>query len=667
MPALADTLRDSRDRAAGEVLHELIDALLAEGVLTVRALPAPADTASPAGSPGPSRGEASTEVGLDGERWVEAAVAGGQRLRLRSRGPVLLVDDVDDIDDIECVGQASVPVDAVDVVRALARPSWAALDLVADDLAAAPRAVADAREAAPRVLEALAAEGLTPAVGEQLAALGDRPFHPLGRHKRGWRSEDAARWGPHTAKPFGVAWWAAPRARLATGEAADIEPADVLDPADRERLDRAMVRSGVGGDHVAVPVHPWQARHLGPPRPDVGLAPLADELGSFRATASLRTLVPVGRPDLHLKLPMAVASLGAGRQLPLRYLRNGDRAQRLLVAVAGHRVLAGRLHVCDETAWWTTPGPTSPTPGDGDPPPTTANDDHPTGGGGAVPGADSWAGLGDGDLGCQLRRFPAAVGSDPDIALVPLGAFGVTVDGRAPVLDALAGSLPPGLRHAGPAPDGDGGTGAAGRARARAVDLLAGLTDELVSVAVVGLAHGVMPELHGQNVLVAVRLRPGDTGSTPVAGLVLRDHDAVRIHPPWLRAAGLPDPGYVVDGRTPNTLVTESPEALLAWFQMLAVHLGVVPVVRALAAATGLDEADGWRTIAAATDTCLDRLGDVPDLGPAADVARRHLLEGPTWPVKLVLEPLLERGATCATSMPSAIGTAANPLLACAR
>ena len=47
--------------------------------------------------------------------------------------------------------------------------------------------------------------------------------------------------------------------------------------------------------------------------------------------------------------------------------------------------------------------------------------------------------------------------------------------------------------------------------------------------------------------------------------LVLRDHDAVRVHRPWLAAAGLPDPGYVVDGRTPNTLAPDSPEALLAW------------------------------------------------------------------------------------------------------
>jgi len=161
-----------------------------------------------------------------------------------------------------------------------------------------------------------------------------------------------------------------------------------------------------------------------------------------------------------------------------------------------------------------------------------------------------------------------------------------------------------------------------------------------------------------------------------VAGLVLRDHDAVRIHPPWLAAAGLPDPGYVVDDRTPNTLVAGHPPALLAWFQMLGVHVGLHPVARAVGTATGAGEATCWSTIADATDACLSELAAPPgappdtsparsgalDLRPAVEVARHQLLACATWPVKQVLGPLLERGGSCGTSMPSAVGTCANPL-----
>jgi siderophore synthetase component len=626
----ADPRPDSHetpDRAAAEVVHDLMDALLNDGIIE----PSIADDALAArlGTPDEDESWATAAVSSDGGRHrrlafrVRPAMPPFPRPWRFSRGPVMLVD-LPSPGGPAAAGDASEPLDAADVIEAIARPSWAALDLVADDLAAAAGAVAAAAEATPRVAEAVSSTGLTSHTGELLAALRDRPFHPLGRHKRGWSRDDAARWGPHAARPFGLGWWAVPRAALAAGEACEAghaDPAVVLQPADRERLDAALARSGAGDDCVVLPVHPWQARHLGGPR--LGAVPLSDELGAFRATASLRTLVPAGRPGVHLKLPLAVAALGAGRQLPLRYLRNGDRAQRLLAAVSRHPALSGRVHVCDETAWRTAPGS------------------------GEAP-------LGEGELGYQLRRYPAPVADGPGVALVPLGALGVVVGGRAPALAALAGRSQRGERSL----DRDSGTA-----------LLSELTAELVRLAVVGLAHGVMPELHGQNVVVSVRLsepsEPGESGRSMdghLAGLVLRDHDAVRIHPAWLRAAGLPDPGYVVDGRTPNTLVADSPEDLLAWFQMLAIHLGLFPVVQALAVGAGLAEADGWRTIASSTGACLDGLSAEAGLAPAVDVARRQLLDEPGWPVKLTMGPLLERGDACGTSMPSAIGTTANPL-----
>lgn len=634
MPALAaDTCQD---RATAEIVGDLVDALLADELVTIA--PAPGGTGG-------------------AERWVEVPVGEGRWLGFRARsaayprrwrfgrGPVVVRDGD---------GRVSGPLDPAEVVRALARPSWAALDLVALDLAQAPAAVRRAEAAAPSVVAAVAARGLDLLAGEQLAALADRPFHPLGRHKRGWDDADAARWGPHAPQPFGLAWWGVPRTLLATGRpgpdagagpsaatgrpgpeagagpsapagarrdpgagpevgagpSAAAEPADVLGPEDRERLAAALRRAGLSErDHVALPVHPWQARRLAGSARAAGIVPLAGELGAFRATASLRTVVPVGRPEVHLKLPMAVAALGAGRQLPVRYLRNGDRAQALLAAVARHPALAGRVHVCDESAWWTTPD--------------------------------------DGELGAQLRRYPAAVAHGGDVSLVPLAALGVTVGGHAPALAAL-------------------GRDAHGT--------LGDLTAVLVRLAVVALAHGIMPELHGQNVVVALR-----RADRSVAGLVLRDHDAARIHPPWLQDAGLPDPGYVVDGRTPNTLVADSPEALFGWFQALGIHLGLYPIVRALAGDAGeTGEAAGWRVVAAAATAALAGLeadqetpdaqaGQVGQVDRAVEVARHRLLHAGSWPVKLVLGPLLERGGSCGTSMPSAIGSVDNPLLGCVR
>jgi siderophore synthetase component len=598
MPVLADTRQDP---ATAVVVGDLIDALLSDELVTI------------APSPGCTGGA---------ERWVEVPVGGGRWLGFRARpavfpqrwrfgrGPVVVRD---------AAGNVSGPLDAVDVVRALARPTWAALDLVAADLRDAPAAGRQAAEAAPAVAAAVGERGPDLRAGERLAALADRPFHPLGRHKRGWSGADAAQWGPHSRRPFGLAWWAVPRDLLTTGapeagtgpeagtDLADL--ADVLGAEERERLAAALQRAGVaGGDRLAVPVHPWQARHLTDAgrRPD-GVVPVADDLGGFWATASLRTVVPVHRSDLHLKLAIGIAALGAGRQLPVRYLRNGDRAQGLLAAVAAHPALGGRVHVCDESRWWTAAG---------------------------------------GELGAQLRRFPPALApatlGDPDLTLAPLGAFGATVGGLL-----------------GPDP----------------LATLTALTREIVRFGTISLAHGIMPELHGQNVMVAIR-----TSDRSVAGLVLRDHDAVRIHPPWLRDARLPDPGYVVDGRTPNTLVAATPEALFGWFQMLGVHLGLYPILRA--ATAGGDERGAWAVLAGAAAGALDELDDDADdandietanaaAGPrvrrATAVARRQLLHAGSWPVKRILVPLLERGHTCGTSMPSAVGAAPNPLLGCAR
>ena len=57
------------------------------------------------------------------------------------------------------------------------------------------------------------------------------------------------------------------------------------------------------------------------------------------------------------------------------------------------------------------------------------------------------------------------------------------------------------------------------------------------------LRHGGQPEMHGQNVLL-------DLDGDRVVRLVLRDHDAVRVHP---RRLSVPDPatGSHPAGRSP--------------------------------------------------------------------------------------------------------------------
>jgi siderophore synthetase component len=142
---------------------------------------------------------------------------------------------------------------------------------------------------------------------------------------------------------------------------------------------------------------------------------------------------------------------------------------------------------------------------------------------------------------------------------------------------------------------------------------------------------------------------------------VLRDHDTVRLHRPWLAAAGLPDPGYDVKPGTPNSLWAAGPEELLGWFQTLAVEVALQAIGRALVSAYGVDEDTVWRRL---TDVVRAARSGV-DLPPlAAEIADRQLFHAATWPTKLVIGPLLARLGRGGGSMPSGQGRAGNPFLA---
>ena len=470
---------------------------------------------------------------------------------------------------------------------------------------------------AAELCRALAGERPVLADWERLTALGDRPFHPTARAKQGWHHFDYRRYTSAAARPFGVDWVALRRDHLVCGLPGEPDPAErLLGAADRETLVAAASAAGVGDDeHVMLPVHPWQHRHVLPvefaAEWQAGVCvPVVSGLGSFVATSSVRTLAPAGDSRAarltHLKLPLAITSLGAVRLLPPRYLGNGAKAQRLLQeAAARHAGLGTRLHLCDEQAWWAFSAP-----GFADKP---------------------------GQLGCVLRTYPPGLSGETGRRLVPLGALGVvTPDGSAPGVKRLLidRDVDPGCPHA-------------------ALELLGDVCRALTEVAMACFAQGLMPELHGQNTVLALR-------GGRVDGIVLRDHDTLRLHLPWLEQAGLADPGYVVKPGTPNSLVASTPAELLSWFQTLGVQVALYAVGHALMKAYGIDERKIWRELAGGLRAGAAAIGLPPAVAAMVD---RHLFRAGTWPTKLLLGPLLARRGTGGGSMPSAAGTTGNPLL----
>ena len=459
--------------------------------------------------------------------------------------------------------------------------------------------LADAR---PRPGELLTAE--------RLAATRNRPFHPTARAAAGWTADELARYGPLRQQPLGLSWVAVRRDRLrhGTGTGSDRLHELLLDEADRQHLADAVHRAGLDLDDVQpLPVHPWQLDHVLPTAYAAELAagevvPLARGLGRFHPTASLRTLTTAPETELHVKLPLGVATLGAARLLPPRYLDNGERAQRTMEQlIERDPVLHGLVQVCDERTWcgWRHPS-------DAD-----EFDDHP------------------GQLAAQLRAYPAGLFDHPTRLVLPMAAL------AAHEWDVL-----------GPA------VGNAGFGAVDAVGFFRRLAEAFCELGLGFLRYGVLPELHGQNVVVALR-------GGAVDRFVLRDHDTLRLYPDWMAAEGVADPGYRIASGAPQSLRLPSAEALLGYLQTLGFQVNLYGIADALCRHYGIGEQVLWAELRNAVVEAMDRLA-LP--GRVTDVLEREVLHASTWPSRLVLGPLLRQGRSGSVSMPAGAGRVPNPL-----
>ncbi|MBV9789024.1 MAG: hypothetical protein JOZ51_12655 [Chloroflexi bacterium] len=522
-----------------------------------------------------------------------------------SRAPVLLLDST------ERSGRVLGPLEVMRVVAESLSPQARAalpnLDGFRADLETALSHTTILLEAAPQIAQDLA-DSQRPKLldWERLAALRDRPFHPSSRAKSGWSEDEFRQFGPLLDATFGLDWLAVRRDHIQGGATTIAET--ILDDEDLDRLQQSYAAAGISAkDYVGLPVHPWQLAQVLPTLyadelRDRVIVPLAQNLGRLAATSSARSLVLLRDESLHVKVPLGISALGALRVLPPRYQRNAERSQALLQAlIALDSEVGRRLWLCDERQWLAFNDPTSD------------------------PFADK-----PGHLGCLLRAYPAALLADPEIELLPMAALSVvTAQGTMPAIEHL-------LRVR-----GDG---------AQIAELFREVAHTLIDMALRCFGYGIMPELHGQNVVLVTR-------GGRIEGLLLRDHDTVRLHLPWLADAGLPEPEYIVKPGTPNSLINAAPEQLLIYFQTLAVQVNLHAIADGCATAYGLELAQCWQLI---HESIVTTLAALPE--SARTVGQRVLLDAPTWPTKLLLVPLLERVGTGGGSMPSGYGSTVNPL-----
>mgnify|MGYP005750610665 CR=1 FL=1 len=456
---------------------------------------------------------------------------------------------------------------------------------------------------------------------ERRAALRDRPFHPLAKAKEGLDEEGHRRYAAEFDQPIRLRWLAMRRECLATGSGAAPgapEPAVLLlDETQRAELEAEMIQRGLDREaYLALPVHPWQfehglPRHLGDMLAAGEGVALETAVGDFGATSSLRSLAPLNDGRFHLKLPMAVFSLGAARYLPAVKLINGERGQTLLEQARERDVvLTERLHLCDERRWWSYL-----------PKGSGLFDDPPR------------------HLGALTREYPRALLTDPAVRLLPMAALGVS-DAQA----ACAGEHPfeAWRRHRG-----------LNEGPAATVTLFGELCDLFFEISLRLYRLGLMPEIHGQNAVLVCR-------DGRMEGLLLRDHDSVRLHRPWLDRHAIDDPQYRIRPGYSNSLYNETPQDLLFYLQTLGVQVNLGAIIESLAllhAHQGLTEVELWQVV-------RERLAMVIETLPF-DHAQRCMLHevlfaASRWPLKCVLRPLFEQQGVPG-SMPSGKTCQPNP------
>ncbi|TVL90673.1 hypothetical protein CD790_21830 [Streptomyces sp. SAJ15] len=183
---------------------------------------------------------------------------------------------------------------------------------------------------------------------DTLAAFRGHPVHPTGRARSGLSTEQIRTHAAEFHPAFALRWLALPR------EAVTGDPA--LLPAWWPSPGALGLPPFLDHSHLALPVHPLTAgralaaarRACGPYDAHLAERPWLD----VRPTLSMRTVAVAADPTVHLKLPLATATLGARNRRSIKpgTLTDGAVAQRLLEAVLAREPrLAATVLLADET------------------------------------------------------------------------------------------------------------------------------------------------------------------------------------------------------------------------------------------------------------------------------------------------------------------------------
>jgi siderophore synthetase component len=196
---------------------------------------------------------------------------------------------------------------------------------------------------------------------EQWGAVG-HPYHPTHKTRVGMTPAEVLTYCPEFEPQVPVAL-AAARGERVRGETMSGSPSrerwlDIHFPAQAEAWRNALTERKLDPDgYVAMPLHPWQARHVIPERFSRSIASgdlilLSSPVIPSTPLVSVRTLVPAApREAPHLKLSLAVRLTSVERTISPRSCEMGPRISKLLLdLIESDATLSSTLRILPETA-----------------------------------------------------------------------------------------------------------------------------------------------------------------------------------------------------------------------------------------------------------------------------------------------------------------------------
>lgn len=183
---------------------------------------------------------------------------------------------------------------------------------------------------------------------DRVASFLDHSFYPTARAKHGLSALDLIAYGPEYQQAFPLAWIALPKDGLSVQGSMPPQWPSFSDVGLDPRL---------GQTHALLPIHPFmRGEKIDNVLAEAGMLDCAymapNEYLEVVPTLSVRAMALVAEPGLHIKLPLAMSTLG---RLNLRSIKpatinDGNAVQCLLEALAGHdSALRGKLFMTDES------------------------------------------------------------------------------------------------------------------------------------------------------------------------------------------------------------------------------------------------------------------------------------------------------------------------------